>query len=316
MKHLVANAPAGLGVPVLTATAAEFRPSLHEQVVHYVRSVQERAAIKAQFVWCLIDHVHVVAQCVLSGCSLAVFGSYATGLCLDSSDVDLQLSHPRCTSRKAVQRACFDLHKQLAELPWVTSSKCIATAAIPVVKVQASLAVLTGCSFAGSVDVDISIDDSCGSHLGQSSLELTQQLLAQYPALPSVAIVLKTLLTSHDLNSSYRGGLSSYSLLLWIVAVLNETHCGAEDTGALLMRVLEFYGTQFTPETTGIDISQGRGFFECPTETGVYTVDPVKTSNNATKSSYKVAEVLQVFRQAYHSLLSTQRLLSSIIRLN
>lgn len=52
------------------------------------------------------------------------------------------------------------------------------------------------------------------------------------------------------------GGLSSYSLNIWITAYLNITP-PVDDCGHALLGFLDFYGNQFDHKRYGIDINNG-----------------------------------------------------------
>jgi DNA polymerase sigma len=51
---------------------------------------------------------------------------------------------------------------------------------------------------------------------------VTQSVLGTYAAVTPLALVLKSLLSSHNLGSSYTGGLNAYSLVLWIGALIKS----------------------------------------------------------------------------------------------
>jgi len=59
------------------------------------------------------------------------------------------------------------------------------------------------------------------THLGLASCKLLKDYVARYACLKEVAILLKLFLSDHNLNVPYNGGISSYSLVLLIVAYMN-----------------------------------------------------------------------------------------------
>jgi DNA polymerase sigma len=89
-----------------------------------------------------------------------------------------------------------------------------------------------------------------------------------YPNLKEVSIVLKMFLAKLDLNTPYFGkttdwdlifigGISSYSLVLLIVAYMN--YFKIKDTinmtpSRLLMGFLDYYGNYFNPSSLGISV--------------------------------------------------------------
>jgi len=94
------------------------------------------------------------------------------------------------------------------------------------------------------------------THLGIASCNLLKEYVTTYPCLREVGILLKEFLAIHDLNSAYRGGISSYSAILLIVAYMNnfKLHQSPHITPSrLLMGFLEFYTKFFDPRTFGVN---------------------------------------------------------------
>jgi DNA polymerase sigma len=99
------------------------------------------------------------------------------------------------------------------------------------------------------VKIDITFDCMDESeNLGVLSMNLTQHLVCCYQNLQYLTIVVKSLLVHHELNSSYHGGLSSYSLILWLVAYLNTIPgFDTKPYDELLKGFLAFFGKTFDP---------------------------------------------------------------------
>jgi DNA polymerase sigma len=106
--------------------------------------------------------------------------------------------------------------------------------------------------------VDISFDGFRGNsavpHIGLASAAYVNELLRADNRLRSLVLVLKHLLVVNDLNSAYTGGLSSYSVVLWTAAYAASD--SSEDLGLVLKGLFRFYGLEFDPKTTTIDLSQ------------------------------------------------------------
>jgi DNA polymerase sigma len=49
---------------------------------------------------------------------------------------------------------------------------------------------------------------------------MTQQLIVSYPIIPYLIFPIKKLLVLNNLNNPYKGGLNSYSLVVWLVAYI------------------------------------------------------------------------------------------------
>lgn len=91
-------------------------------------------------------------------------------------------------------------------------------------------------------------------HMGYRSTEFAEKMLAQYKSLYIVTIVLKEFLYNRKLLNTFQGGLSSYCLVLLIVALLQKH--GDEGYMKVLRRFLKFYGEGFQPEKTGITLCE------------------------------------------------------------
>ena len=86
----------------------------------------------------------------------------------------------------------------------------------------------------------------------------------KFKDLRTIVIVLKKLLEYKDLNEPYRGGLSSYSLVLMITSFLNI--CDAHNKSKNLSEFLNFYGNYFDPLKTYLDGNQYYNFVISPNE--------------------------------------------------
>lgn len=102
------------------------------------------------------------------------------------------------------------------------------------------------------------------THLGIQSSILVQQYMQTYPNLKEVSIVLKKFLANVDLNTPYFGGISSYSLVLLLVAYMN--YFKIKDAlnmtpSRLLMGFLDYYGNYFNPSSLGISVINEGSFY-------------------------------------------------------
>ena len=82
--------------------------------------------------------------------------------------------------------------------------------------------------------------------------------------------------------------------------------------GTLLLEFLEFYGTRFDHNTTGIRFSESgslvpKAFFENSRDStqclpALCIEDPLSPGNNVARRSYSSTVVLQAFKNAYYTL--------------
>lgn len=103
-----------------------------------------------------------------------------------------------------------DLNEKTIELPHIfTESKFLRNAQVPVIKMQV-------CPSLGGFPVDVTVHDL--RHQGLECVDLVRRLVERYPPLKPIALVLKQLLNVSGLSDPYLGGLSSYGLVIMIVA--------------------------------------------------------------------------------------------------
>ena len=92
----------------------------------------------------------------------------------------------------------------------------------------------------GKMTVDISVQND--KHYGIKCVELVKSYIKEYDVLKPMTIALKTILKNANLNNSYTGGLSSYGLILMIVSYIQNKRDSfyAEDETNLIGNT--FYG--------------------------------------------------------------------------
>jgi predicted nucleotidyltransferase len=201
----------------------------------------------------LMERLRDIVVVLFPGAEAQLFGSYSTGLALPMSDMDVAVRNTSFHFREEVQAAVKSLNNFLLFQPWTLSTKAISTATVPLVKLEVDPGYFSG-NEAGPIKVDLTFEAqrSGNEHIGMASAEFVRRWVKQHPEAKSVALVLKQMMQGNDLNSAYLGGVSSYALIIWLVAYLRKE--ALADSGALLMAFLKFYAEDFNPKTTGIDL--------------------------------------------------------------
>lgn len=201
----------------------------------------------------LMDRLREIVAVLFPGAEAQLFGSYSTTLALPTSDLDVAVRNTSFHFREEVQAAVKSLNNFLLFQPWTLSTKAISTATVPLVKLEVDPGYFSG-NEARPIKVDLTFEAprSGSEHIGLASAEFVRRWVKQHPQAKSVALVLKQMMQGNDLNSAYLGGVSSYALIIWLVAYLRKE--ALEDCGAVLMGFLKFYAEDFNPKTTGIDL--------------------------------------------------------------
>ncbi|CAG9315013.1 unnamed protein product [Blepharisma stoltei] len=295
--------------PPLTSSciSPKVKHKLHQEIIKFGKEITKFTNAKSPVIYTLMNNLNEWAWKMFPVATVQLFGSYGSGLALDDSDIDLAITNVGLFDRASIQQACAQLGESLMYTPWVSKCTAITTATIPVVKLEVNPKYLCEDQEEGRIMVDVTFDDSydtnMGTHLGLSSLMMTQSLVGNYPHFREIALVLKKLLYSHSLNSLYHGGLSSYSLTLWIAAYMNSSGL-KEDLGETLLGFLDFFGNKFDPKKTGINVINGGAFYSLQENNYeiTVTIDPINLENNTTRSSYRIQEVLKLFSWAHSKL--------------
>ena len=231
--------------------------SLHFEIKAFEQEMHSVAASKLPLRQSLLEKVREIVSLHFPGAEVLLFGSHATGLALPSSDMDVVILYSRLRSREDVRVAVLTLAALLMPCPWTVAAQAIDTASVPLIKLQVD-SYLLGDSETGLLKVDISFDGFRGNsaipHIGLASAAYVNDILRADSRLRSLVLAFKHLLVLNDLNCAYTGGLSSYAVVLWTAAYAASDP--SEDLGLVLKGLFRFYGLEFDPRTTTIDLSQ------------------------------------------------------------
>jgi hypothetical protein len=196
-----------------------------------------------------------------------LYGSYMSGLCLPSSDLDFVVCLPAVhkkvlalapgvlEGRNAINETNQKLlARELKGESWIDprSIKLIERTVVPVIKVS------TKDSRARMIQLDISFDSP--EHHGLEANQMVAMILDELPLIRPLMLVLKQFLLDRGLLTAYTGGLSSYCLFLMVARYLQEQPPSSGDCGSLLMGFLDFYGNCFDPRATGISVRRRQYF--------------------------------------------------------
>ena len=272
-----------------------------------------------------------------------MFGSLSTGLALESSDMDLVVTGLKIEDRDGAVEHIRILKKYFEESPYFRKINAIEGASIPVIKMEADLQKIRedhNPKNKAIVDskmryqqIDITFEDHKrvnsnsfweGSewdhnklHLGIKSVHLVNTYLKDYTHLKEMTLWVKKLLTLKDLNSPYKGGLSSYGVVILIVAYMNffSLQNAWLNISQLLIHFLEFYGSKFDERKVGIIINRGGSYYplwarsqsskityNSISEHPIMIKDPLNIENNIGKSTYRINDIKNAFSQAANML--------------
>ena len=259
-----------------------------------------------------VERVRCVVVSIWPGARLEVFGSFATGLYLPTSDIDAVILDSNCSSPADGLRA---LAAALTRGSVGHKIALVAKARIPIVKFEERLSAHL---------FDISFDVTNGS----TAAEWMRQQMCALPPLRPLSLVLKAFLQQRELNEVYTGGVGSYALTVMLVAHL-RTHPGfgeEPNLGVLLLDFLELYGRQLNSEAVGVTatsfLSKARRGWCDERRPELFAIeDPADSSNDLARNSFNARAIRTAFDHA-HRLLSapaqarTESLLGRVLHLD
>ncbi|KAI8595799.1 hypothetical protein EDD21DRAFT_312927 [Dissophora ornata] len=245
-----------------------------------------------------------------------IYGSYDTGLCLPTSDLDILVRK----QDEVTQRNIRLLAGRLQKLGIATSVELVLYAKVPLIKFKER------CS---NIDVDISFNKPSGV----DGAAVSKDFMDRTPGLKPLTILVKHFLMIRGLNEPYSGGLGSYGTMLMILSFLQRhpmVSTGlinpSENLGVLFIEFMELYGRHFNFEDVGMSVTDGGSYFPMPQmyneshnttrrETGqgakaqsqlknvrIIMLDPLDPQNNVTKPAFKYPAVMSHFAKAYERI--------------
>ena len=216
--------------------------NLHKDIIDFQEYNREQIRKNHNVVEKILDNVSNLVKTFFVEIDLLVFGSYSTNLCLAWSDIDLVLVNKSGVNDPNILRKVWSL---IQIQPWKESCMLVENTTIPVLKIVAAESLL-------NYHIDISVQDN--KHFGLKCVELVKMYLREYEALEPMIISLKNILKCAGLNDPYKGGLSSYGLILLVVSYLqNQLETEKPITkekynlGRLFIEFLYYYGVVFDP---------------------------------------------------------------------
>ena len=277
------------------------RNCLSKDIIEFELFVDEHIKNSSNLYDELIKNVQDAVNECFQEYEVHLYGSHATNLCLPWSDLDVVL-----ISKKNNQISLDSKHLLLSKLneylkhqTWVKDSNYISSANIPIVK-------LISIEKYNNMPIDISIQDE--KHFGLRCVKLVKQFMNKYESLKPLVLALKNILKQANLNDPYKGGMSSYGLILMIVYFLQQqANAGVDislsenNLGQLFYDFIEFYGTQFQYNKSIIYIKDNLNdlddlkYQNIAHTSGFIIIDPLNSSNNIAKSCFHYLGVKMAF---------------------
>ena len=230
--------------------------------------------------------------------NVKVYGSRATKLCLPLSDIDIVVSCPNFTSYSPL----FTLYQYIQKQQnFYLKINYIGTTQVPLIKIVTI-------SEYNNLSLDISLEDP--KHYGVECVNYIKSMILKYDVLTPMTLAIKNILLKATLNDPYKGGLSSYGVILLILNFLNlEKNKGNDisinNLGNLFYDFLYYYGNIFEPSNGIIDINNTDDMtiyskYQFQIMNGeLVIVDPLNISNNVGKNTRQFKNIKLAFTIGY-----------------
>lgn len=245
------------------------------------------------------------------------YGSYMTGLSIENSDIDIMI---KVKDNKAKSKIIsLLLEKFESETNLFDTINPILTASVPVVKLQSDISKLMSEEtknkfmyydnkediYKAKYDISFIQTDDMNSKLPpQLIIDFIIEQMKKYPSIKPLMYILKKYFNHIKLNSTYNGGLSSFSLFLLVLAYLKSVL--DEQIGAELYHFFLFYAN-FDFKLYNIDVLNENPFVPREGQHNefqpIVILDPL-TRFNVAKSSYKIDDIKNAFSSAANYLYS------------
>ena len=247
-------------------------------------------------------------------CSL--YGSFITGLSLPNSDIDILIT------RKDEEKEKINLQKNLLEIYTILKQKNIFT---DLEMINAKVPIITGLYISTKIHVDISLFKKNGV----DAAEIINKIIAIYPEIRPLMLLIKYVIRQRNLNQIYTGGISSFiifTLLYYYIAdsrkiIEYEINNNREKErlltlGHLLVGFFNFYAFEFRYEKFGISISNGCHLYKREDEAKyILSVKNFEDeSQDMGVNCFNYSKILDVFKLVAERLNYAQKIVVSYLK--
>ena len=253
------------------------------------------------------------------------YGSYVTKLSIEISDIDILIKFCKngednlniINNQKHIEEIISLLYNKLninKDSFNILVINAIYTASVPVLKIKCSLENII------PNDIKKQIKDKYLFNFEEDILQLNfdftfhevknlkdsifipsleivsyiENVLNNYKEIKPIILFLKRYMKINNINSSFHGGLSSYSLFLLVYAYIKAMNIQANSIGQSLHGFFEFY-SNFNFGIYSINVSLNNPFVVLNElhESGIMLIDPI-TKLNVAKSTFRVDQIKSV----------------------
>lgn len=265
-----------------------FHYRIHNDILEYSNSVTMVTNYLKEIKLYIIKYLE---KCINKALGFEVetdlYGSFATDLSIESSDIDITIKLAQDRNEVEIEEIIEALCVNFRGLCLFETINPILTASVPVIKIlvdpmkilqPGSEEIMQFISFKNSdifknykfdqeellkIKVDLTFIElnkqQAKVQSTKNSLDWARKTLSTHPEIKPILHVLKRYLQIKKLNSSFNGGLSSFSLFLLIVAYIKYPKIKTRiNLGRILIEMLDLFGKYFQFAQSIIDVNSSR----------------------------------------------------------
>lgn len=183
--------------------------------------------------------IELITECIesnIKGSKVDQYGSYAQGLYLPHSDIDLVIN--QSNSKPAVS-VLDEVVPLLESLGIIQNLKKIYIAKFPLIKFSVYPSPLI------QIKIDITVNE--GEHRGKDCVFLVKALISKYPELKSTFLIMKHLVYIFKFNEPFKEGVGSYTLFLMIVSSYQKKYNASikKPEGQIFLEFLKYFTEEY-----------------------------------------------------------------------
>ena len=285
-------------------TLEKYRQDIYSKIKNFIENILDKNNIEAK---------------------LVNYGSHETGLSIEFSDIDILI---KFCKKYTMNNICINNQQNIEEILSLIYNElnfekdkfniiqinAIYTASVPVLKIKFDLNSIIPLEIKKKIKenylfnfeediLQLNFDftfqevESLDTPIKIPSLEIInfiKECLYIYKEIKPIILILKRYMKINKLNSSFHGGLSSYSLFLLLYSYIKSMYIPNNTIGHYLYGFFEFYSNF----NFGIYLINSK--FDCPFmildelhESGMMLIDPI-TSLNVAKSTFRIDQIKSV----------------------
>ncbi|ELP84643.1 PAP-associated domain containing protein, putative [Entamoeba invadens IP1] len=242
----------------------------------------------------LEKYTRVIENDKKSEIKVVPFGSTQSKLFLPSSDIDFTV-----VTKGGKTNMVLNSVARILSLYTMEDEKRALRATVPVIKLT-------------DRETGIVLDISHNNESGVDTVRWMEKEMKSNALIRPLLFIIKTVLSSYELNLPALGGLGTYSLFMMVFCFFREKGSDLKDKrgGAILLRFLKYYATEFDSRKFGLSVTGNFSREERHWDASLQNLsieDPCDTSNDVSISSYKWPYIKFIFKMSYAALFFTNK---------